>query len=73
MIELHETNNFISEYKQSCQTFNKYFTNVTKRLKIRQTDKFRSFENEENYRLIEEYIMVTKIFLVTQYGQKNLT
>ena len=37
-----------------CQTFNTYFTNVTKGLELRQVDESQSFEREESCRLIRE-------------------
>ena len=53
-IFLTENNQTIREDKAIFQIFNTYFTNVTKGLKLRQVDKFQSFENEEICRLIRE-------------------
>ena len=53
-ITLIENNQTVREDKAICQSFNTYFTNVTKALKLRHVDESQSFENEESCRLIRE-------------------
>ena len=53
-IILSENNETVREDKAIDQIFNNYFTNVTKGLKLRQVDEYRSFENEESCWLIRE-------------------
>ena len=52
-IILAENNQTVRKDKKGCQILDKYFTSVTKGLKLRQADKFQSFENEESCKLIK--------------------
>ena len=54
-IILTENNQTVREDKQICQISNKNVANVTKGLKLREADKFKSFESEESSKLIKEH------------------
>ena len=54
-ITLTENYQTIREDEKICKTFNTYFTNVTKVLKLRQVCETQLFKNKESCRLIQEH------------------